>query len=145
MTPEDLAGLHALAMFLPPPWNAGAFASFLAMPGVILTGDSRAFLLGRVVLDEAEVLTLATHPDHRRQGLARACLTEFHTTAHAQGATTAFLEVATTNTPALTLYETAGYRRTGLRRGYYRRPDGTAMDATTMTRPLCPACPEVIA
>jgi ribosomal-protein-alanine N-acetyltransferase len=135
MSPEALARLHAAAYDRDRPWTAEEFASLLALPGTVLLGDGRAFLLGRVVLDEAEVLTLATDPGHRRQGLAAALLSAFEAGARDRGAVHAFLEVAEDNLPARALYEGRGYAEVGRRRAYYARPDG-AVAALVLARPL---------
>jgi ribosomal-protein-alanine N-acetyltransferase len=131
-----MAALHAAAMTTARPWSAAEFAALLAMPGAFATGDARAFAFGRVVLDEAELLTIATHPDYRRKGLARAAIAAFESEARARSAATAHLEVAADNAAALALYDGAGYRRTGLRRGYYRRGDSTPIDAVLMAKAL---------
>jgi ribosomal-protein-alanine N-acetyltransferase len=47
------------------------------------------------------------------------------------GAVRALLEVRAGNREALALYESLGFRRVGVRRGYYRDP---AEDALLMTR-----------
>jgi len=117
-------------------WSADEIAALLASPHVFLTGDARAFALGRAVADEAELLTLATHPDHRRTGLARAALADFHAEAAKRGATRAFLEVAADNTPARALYAATGYREIARRAGYFRAPDGMPVAAVIMERPL---------
>ena len=136
MTPDALADLHAAAFAQDRPWTAPEFASLLSLPGSLLLGDGRAFLLGRVVLDEAEVLTLATHPGHRRQGLAAALLASFEAEARSLGAIHAFLEVAEDNLPARVLYEGHGYAEVGRRRAYYARSDATAAAALVLARPL---------
>ena len=122
MSPEALAHLHASAFTEDRPWSAAEFASLLSLPGTLLLGDARAFLLGRIVLDEAEVLTLATDPAHRRQGLAGLLLAQFEEEARARGAAHAFLEVAEDNAAARALYEGRGYREVGRRPAYYARP-----------------------
>lgn len=139
MTPEAMARLHAAAMTGARPWSADEFSALLASPGTFVVGDAAAFALGRAVLDEAELLTIATCPIRRRLGLGRARLASFEAEALTRGARTAFLEVARDNAAALALYETAGYRRTGLRRGYYRRPEGAAADALLLRKPLSAA------
>jgi len=88
------------------------------------------------VLDEAELLTIAIHPDHRRTGLGRLHLEQFHATAARLGATRAVLEVAVDNAAARALYDNAGYAVAGTRRGYYRTPEGAQIDAVIMARPL---------
>ena len=60
----------------------------------------------------AYVDCVATHPDHRRRGLARAALADRLHRAAALGITRAFLGVDTDNqNQAYTLYEDAGFRR----------------------------------
>jgi ribosomal-protein-alanine N-acetyltransferase len=136
MTPEALARLHAAAFAEERPWTAAAIASLLSLPGELLLGDGRAALLARLAADEAEVLTLATDPAHRRQGLAAALLLGFHAEAAARGATRAFLEVASDNAPARSLYAMAGYREDGRRARYYRRASGPPADALLLSRAL---------
>ncbi|MFC3118025.1 GNAT family N-acetyltransferase [Jhaorihella thermophila] len=84
-------------------------------------GNARSFALVRVIVDEAELLTIATHPDHRRRGLARAAMRDWMTRAAEMGARRAFLEVASDNLPAVALYESEGFAPAGMRRAYYRR------------------------
>jgi [ribosomal protein S18]-alanine N-acetyltransferase len=124
-----MARIHAAAYRLDRPWTRAEFSALLDSPHVTALGDDRAFILARIIADEAEVLTIATDPDHRRHGLARALLARFHAAAQAKGAVTAFLEVAADNAPALGLYLSAGYVQAGLRRAYYDRADGPAADA----------------
>ncbi|SEM74744.1 GNAT family N-acetyltransferase [Palleronia pelagia] len=138
MTPEDLARLHARAITVPPPFPAEGFRDLLAQPGAVLVTRDHAFALGRVVLDEAELLTIATDPDHRRKGLGRACLDAFHDDVRAYGATRVFLEVAETNAAARALYDAMGYEQLGLRRGYYRDPAAGSVDALVLGRDLVP-------
>jgi ribosomal-protein-alanine N-acetyltransferase len=136
VTPGTLAATHAAAYTTERPWTAAEFTALLARPGTVLTGDERAFLLGQVILDEAEVLTLATHPAHRRQGLARAALVAFLDAARTNGATRAFLDVAEDNAPARALYATAGFTQIARRPAYYTAPDGTRTAALVMSRDL---------
>lgn len=135
MTPEALARLHASAFAQDRPWTAAEFASLLSFPGSLLLGDARAVLLGRVTLDEAEILTLATDPAHRRQGLAATLLARFEAEARARGAARAFLEVAEDNAPARALYEGRGYRGVGRRPAYYARP-GAPVAALVLSREI---------
>jgi ribosomal-protein-alanine N-acetyltransferase len=133
-----LAATHAAAFVTERPWNAAEFAALLAQPTTVLAGDAHSFLLGRVILDEAEVLTLATHPGHRRLGLARAALTAFLAQASSRGATRAFLDVAEDNAPARALYAAAGFAETGRRAGYYAARGGA--DPVTRAAALILAC-----
>jgi len=133
---EAIAATHALAFQDTRSWSADEFRALLADPWVFLVGDATSFVLGRVVVDEAEILTLATHPDRRRSGLARATLKAFATEAALRGATTIFLEVAADNLAALSLYETAGFVEISRRPNYYRKSDGTQIEAVILRRSL---------
>ena len=128
---EALAVLHAQAM-ADRPWTAAEFAGLLDAPGVFVIGAPPCFALGRVAADEAELLTIATHLDQRRQGLARAVLAEFRALARTRGARQAFLEVAADNRAAQALYAADGWRESGRRRGYYPRETG-AVDALVLS------------
>jgi ribosomal protein S18 acetylase RimI-like enzyme len=68
---------------------------------------------------------VATHPDHRRRGLARACIAASLRRLRDAGATSAYLGVDTDNhNRALALYESCGFRvATGSTS--YRKPFGT--------------------
>lgn len=136
LTPEAMARTHAAAFTQSRPWRAEEFAALLEFPGTFATGDATCFALMRVIADEAELLTIATHPDHRRRGLARACMAAWMEAAAARGATQAFLEVAHDNAAAIALYDAMGFHRSGLRPRYYPRSDGPAADAVIMMRNL---------
>ena len=137
--PEDMARTHAAANAVDRPWSAAEFRDLLSRPGCFVTGTPASFALVRVVADEAELLTIATHPGHQRQGLARAVMQDSQAAAAARGARPAFLEVAADNAPAIALYAACGFAPSGRRRGYYRRPGQAAVDALAMSRDLSPA------
>ena len=137
MTPEELAGTHARAFAgQSRGWTAKEMADLMQSPLVFTLGDARAFALGRAIADQAELLTLATDPDHRRKGLDRACLAAFEAAARARGARIAFLEVAADNAGARALYLSAGYGQTALRQGYYPRPDSAPVDALILQKSI---------
>lgn len=136
LTAADMAATHAAAFTVERPWTQSEFSTFLAQDICFATGDTHCFALVRVVADEAELLTLATHPTYRRRGLARKVMRGWMTVAATRGADRAFLEVAADNAAAVSLYETCGFELCGLRRGYYRRGDRPASDALLMARTL---------
>jgi ribosomal-protein-alanine N-acetyltransferase len=107
------------------------------MTDVFLTyGDGPSFALGRVVVDEAELLTLAVDPNAQGKGLGRIALEAYETEACRRGAEISFLEAATTNTVAIKLYMSHGYSESGRRRAYYTAPDGSKIDAFVFSKPL---------
>lgn len=138
MTPDAMAALHCRCFTAPPPWSAKSFASLLSSPHVFhrFEASGQAFVIGRVIVDEAELLTLATAPEARRMGLGRRMISEFEAEAFIRGAKTAFLEVAEDNIPARTLYEQLGYEPKGERPGYYVGENGQAISAMILCKSL---------
>lgn len=136
MTPEALARIHALAFTESRPWEASEFAALQNSPHCFCLGDSRGFALGRVIAGESELLTIAVCPEFQQQGFGRRLLEAYHAEAQKLGAETCFLEVAVDNKPAICLYESTGYAPAGRRRGYYKRANGSAVDALIFARSL---------
>jgi len=131
-----MAETHAAAFTQSRPWSQTEFADLLRYPGCFATGDSDCFALIRVTLDEAELLTIATHPRCQRRGLGRALMEKWHAIAHERGARRAYLEVAGDNAAAIALYRACGYDSCGLRPGYYQRSGGKPVDALVLARDL---------
>ena len=141
MDAAALARLHAACFTMPRPWSQTEFEELLTSPGCFLLCEPAGFLLGRTIADEAELLTLAVDPQMRRSGTGRALVTAFAAQAAARGAATAFLEVAENNAAARALYAATGWRESGRRRGYYRTPQGMAVDALVLNLSLASASP----
>lgn len=80
-----------------------------------------------LVVDEAHVATIATHPDFRRQGIAKRLLSHALRKLSDQGAHSSFLEVRESNTAAQEMYRKFGYEETGRRRRYYKDNDEDAI------------------
>jgi len=124
-----LAALHRTAFA--DGWPCNSFAALLSNPHVLAflaAAEDRpapeALIVVQCVAGEAEILTLATEPSRRRTGLAKTLVLTAAREAHARGAGEMFLDVATGNTAACALYARLGFSSQGLRRGYYRTPDG---------------------
>lgn len=126
---QALAAIHAAAFPAAEAWGADAIALQLALPGAFGRIDRRGgMLLGRIVANEAEILTLAVVPAARRQGIAAALLEAAKTAVAALGGRALFLEVAVGNRGALALYARHGFIEVGRRRRYY----GDGSDALIM-------------
>jgi ribosomal-protein-alanine N-acetyltransferase len=133
---DGLARLHASAFDRP--WDAASMGVLMASPGVFALTDAaeQGFILIRVTVDEAEILTLAVSPNARRRGLGRDLVQAAVNEAERRGAESLFLEVAADNTAALALYQRTGFRPAGRRTGYYARTEGVAVDALVLKKPL---------
>jgi len=115
-------------------WSESVFADLLIKPHhrtyvFEAEGEIVSFVVMAVVAGEGEILTIATDPAYQNRGLARQLLEQVIQALHKEGAESLFLEVATDNAHAISLYETCGFHRTGLRKAYYSRRDAPPVDA----------------
>lgn len=93
-----------------------------------------------VILDEAHIATIATHPDYRGWGVGRLLLARSLLVAYERGARLAYLEVRRGNLTAQHMYQRFGFAVVGERRRYYQ---DNGEDALLMTLdPLLPAALE---
>ena len=88
-----------------------------------------------LIVDEVHVATIATHPDFRRQGIAKNLLSYALQHLGTEGAQSSFLEVRASNLVAQEMYRKFGYEESGVRRRYYRDNDE---DAILMTLSAIP-------
>lgn len=143
MTAEEMAALHARAFAgQGRGWSAAEFRALRDSASVLTVCRARGFALGQLSGDEAEVLTMATDPDHRHTGIGRALLAGLEDAVRGRGATRIVLEVAETNAAARALYDSAGYRPVARRPQYYERPDGGRPDALVLEKGLSAASRE---
>jgi len=91
-----------------------------------------------MIVDEAHIATVATHPDYRRQGIARQLLVDALNSAYEEGAKSALLEVRAGNLAALKMYQAFGFEEVGRRERYYKDNNE---DAVLMTLPRLPVKP----
>ena len=92
-----------------------------------LDGKVVGMIVVWLIVSEAHVATLATHPDFRRQGIAKRLLSHILRQMIDEGARSSFLEVRETTIAAQEMYRKFGYRETGRRRHYYRDNDEDAI------------------
>jgi ribosomal-protein-alanine N-acetyltransferase len=88
-----------------------------------------------MIVDEAHIATIATHPDYRRQGIAKRLLVKALEFAQTEGARSALLEVRAGNRAAQEMYRKFGFEVVGRRERYYK---DNYEDAVLMTLPRLP-------
>lgn len=130
---DFVAELHRISF--DKPWEREAFLSLLSLPTTRLWVNDAGFLMGMETADALEILTLCVHPQHRRQGHAKALLAELADYARKRKIPAVFLDVAADNQAARALYAAAGFDFLSRRRGYYRTPDGSA-DAVCLVKKI---------
>jgi len=124
----------------PRPWPRATFEAELARDcGRLVVSRQRdraiAFCNYWIVADEVHILAIATHPDHRRGGIAAQLLAHALAEGRAAGCRIATLEVRRSNAPAIALYERAGFRSVHVRAGYYQDDGADAVVMLSEFRP----------
>jgi ribosomal-protein-alanine N-acetyltransferase len=115
------------------PWTRVQVADEVGLgpPGAVLVARGlddagrvgvRAACAYRVIVDEMTIVDLSVDPAWRGLGLGRLLLRLALRRAARVGARRALLEVRAGNAPALALYESMGFLRSGVRRDYYSEP-----------------------
>jgi ribosomal-protein-alanine N-acetyltransferase len=128
-TPRDKDAIIAVEAeaFASASWGARAVADGMKERGVDILvatrGDSlepSGFIFWRRAGDEAEILSIGVARAARRQGCARALLSEIVEKARGGGVRSLFLEVDVANAAAAILYQSAGFEKVGRRKRYYK-------------------------
>ena len=106
------------------PWSRSMFASELAKGSSICLGAFEGDqLVGYVVnsryVDAWHVMNVAVDPDQQRRGIATRLLEHLFELTRDDQRRGYTLEVRVSNKEAIGLYESLGFVRQGLRRGYY--------------------------
>jgi len=108
----------------PTPWSLAMFVLELSKPaGVCIASVGPAdevlgYLVCSKYADAWHLMNIAVDPDRRRRGIGTALLVELLDHVGADARLT--LEVRTSNTAAIELYERFGFRSAGVRRRYYQ-------------------------
>lgn len=114
-------------MCFPQPWSEAAILTEMEKNAVVLVcQNENGSIIGwggaEIVLDEASVTNIAVLPSFRRRGAGRAITQALIGFCREKGAATLTLEVRVSNNAAITLYESLGFIRLGLRPRFYESP-----------------------
>lgn len=83
------------------------------------------------VLDEAYVANVAVLPQYRGQGIGRALVNHACVLCREMNMSFITLEVRSSNLPAISLYQSIGFKEVGRRKNFYTEP---TEDALLMTK-----------
>ena len=107
---------------------ASELTNALSLWLVAMEEDKVAGYVGsQTVMDETDMMNVAVHPDHRRQGIAETLVLSLAEALKEKGSHCLTLEVRASNAPAIGLYEKLGFQQIGLRRNYYHNPKEDAL------------------
>ena len=112
-------------------WSEQALRETALLPGVSAFVSERAdavsgIVVGRQVLDEAEILNLAVRRDVRRLGEGRALVRRALQQFAERKISRVFLEVRESNTGAIAFYSGLGFQAVAVRKDYYQDPRESA-------------------
>jgi ribosomal-protein-alanine N-acetyltransferase len=121
------------------PWSEGIFRDCLRVGYVCRVVELAGDVIGHGILSvgagEAHILNLCVREEFRCRGVGRRLMDYLLERGRVAGMKEAFLEVRPSNTAAIRLYQSMGFRQVGLRRGYYQAVGGRE-DAAVLRRML---------
>jgi ribosomal-protein-alanine N-acetyltransferase len=112
----------------PFPWSEGIFRDCVRVGYFCRVVELRGVVSGYGVMSfgtgEAHILNLCIHRELRDQGAGRMLVQHLLNAARNAGMYDVFLEVRPSNNGAIRLYESLGFVRIGVRKGYYQASPG---------------------
>lgn len=114
----------------PFPWTDGIFRDCLKVgySAWVVTSPADevlAYALMSMAVGEAHILNLCVEPAYQQQGLGRFLLTHLQRLARGAGMDLMLLEVRKSNAAAIALYDSMGFHKLGVRKGYYPAQNGS--------------------
>lgn len=133
MTVQDIPAVHALEMLcFSVPWSQGILEQ-AAGSGLdtfwVLEGGGKLWGCAclRMIAGEGEIERILVHPSCRGRGYGRKLMEQMVIFARESGGEAITLEVRAGNRAAIKLYESCGFVKEGVRRGYYKNPTEDAV------------------
>lgn len=141
MTEQHLPAIMAVDRLInQKPWSINQWHASLNaghQGWVLRRGDTLyAFLLSAFIGTESELLLMGTNPDYQQRGYATWLLDRWQSHALQKQVQQLQLEVRASNRQAQRVYERFGFRRVGVRPGYYPENKGVREDAWLYSKHL---------
>ena len=92
------------------------------------------FVSADFVLDECSIYDVGTLLNYRQKGIAKSLINHLISECKSRDFSFITLEVRSSNTPAVKLYEKCGFSLVGKRKGYYKNPPDDALIYTLNLR-----------
>lgn len=110
------------------PWTDGIFRDCLQSGNDCWLIKRQQKVLGHaiwsVAAGESHLLNVCVAPDYQGEGYGRILVEHMMKGARAKGAERVILEVRPSNRKAIALYDSMGFRKIGVRTGYYPATEG---------------------
>lgn len=105
------------------PWTEGmlrdCFVAGYDVYGITENQKIIAYVIMRVINDEAEILNIAVDKHFRRKGYGKLLLQQLLELLKQKHMQKIFLEVRVSNVAAINLYEKLGFKKIAVRKNYY--------------------------
>ncbi len=127
MTAEHIPEISALEKeCFSSPWSKNALSEELKNPDshfLVVEKDGVAGYIGvQEICGEAYITNIAVFGKYRKLGIGRALLRAASDGARARGCEFITLEVRVSNASAVSLYESEGFEKVGIRKNFYASP-----------------------
>lgn len=116
------------------PWSEnGLFSFLLRQDALFLVAEEKENILGfcgiLMAMDEGDIVKIGVMQKMQGQGIGKKLLDALIRKAGERGVSSIYLEVRAGNQAAVRLYQSFGFRQTGIRKDYYEHPreDGITM------------------
>lgn len=137
MQESDLESVVAIERLVQThPWSKQQFQESLASYQCMVYEQASqvvGFCILQPVLDEANLLLMAIHPEQQGKGLGYILLDSSIQQLN-NNPIQIFLEVRESNAAAIRLYEKTGFHQIDVRKNYYPNPDGSREHAVIMVK-----------
>jgi ribosomal-protein-alanine N-acetyltransferase len=134
VVPADIAAVAEIEQAsFSDPWSEESFRSLLDSPQMLFLVARHpergviGYTAGVGVHEDGEILNVAVAPDSRGQGVGALLLDAAIGELRLRSVTRLYLEVRQSNTAAIALYQSRGFREITSRRNYYSRPVENAL------------------
>lgn len=120
---DDVLAVEKLSFTIP--WSRESFISEISQNNLsryvvsICNGKATGYGGMWIIAGEAHITNIAVHPDFRGKGTASAILDALLLICTRESVSDITLEVRESNIPAINLYTKYGFKKEGLRKGYY--------------------------
>lgn len=109
------------------PWSEKSFEEALGNPRAVYVvardGEKVAGYCGAyVILDEGDINQVAVEPSYRKKGIGKKMIQILLEKLKEAGAVSVTLEVRKSNEGAISLYESVGFVKEGIRKNFYEKP-----------------------
>lgn len=113
------------------PWSEKALELFLEKDNfcvaLFLDNNLASYCTVTTVLDEAQIINVATDIRYKRMGCAKSVIDAVILECQKRNIISISLEVRESNLPAITLYEGLGFSAVGKRKNFYSNPRENAL------------------